>query len=39
MCRYDVEKFIKFLTEAMGFAIMCLVFGMLYTLLFFVANP
>lgn len=35
MCRYD---FIKFLTEAMGFAIMCLVFGMLYTLLFFMAQ-
>lgn len=35
MCRYD---FIKFLTEAMGFAIICLVFGMLYALLFFMAN-
>ena len=38
MCRYDVEKFIKFLTEVFGFVIMCLVFGMLYVLLFFMAQ-
>lgn len=38
MCRYDVEKFVKFLTEATGFAIMCLVFGAFYVLLFFMSN-
>lgn len=35
MCKYD---FIKFLTEAFAFAIVCAVFGMLYVLLFFMAN-
>jgi hypothetical protein len=36
MCRID---FIKFLTEVIAFATMCLVFGMLYVLLFVMANP
>lgn len=35
MCRYD---FIKFLTEAFAFGIMCIVFGAFYVLLFFMAN-
>ena len=35
MCKYD---FIKFLTEVAGFAIMCLVFGAFYVLLFFMAQ-
>lgn len=39
MCKYDIEKLIKFLTEAFAFGIMCIVFGAFYVLLFFMANP